>query len=162
MDEGDARAWRVAIGVTIAAWLVRLLFAARLPLFPDETYYWDWSRRLAGGYFDHPPMIAVLIRAGTTLASAFGAEPTPVMIRFFPVLAGGVAALAAALTARRIGGARAGLFAALAFAIMPLAAAGLVLATPDAPLLCFEALAVLCVVRALQSPLRSAPSLGWW
>jgi 4-amino-4-deoxy-L-arabinose transferase-like glycosyltransferase len=161
-DGGDARAWRVAIGVTIAATLVRLLFAARLPLFPDETYYWDWSRRLAGGYFDHPPMIAVLIRAGTALAGSLGAEPTALAVRVFPVLAGGVAALAAAVTARRIAGARAGMFAALAFAIMPLAAAGLVLATPDAPLLCFEALAVLFVVRALESPLRSAASLRWW
>jgi 4-amino-4-deoxy-L-arabinose transferase-like glycosyltransferase len=162
MTDGDARQWRVAVGVTIGAWLVRLLFAARLPLFPDETYYWDWSRRLSGGYFDHPPMIAVLIRAGTALASAFGAEPTPLVIRFFPVLAGAVAALAAAATARRIAGPRAGVFAALAFALMPLAAAGLVLATPDAPLLCFEALAVLSVVRALQASPRSTASLGWW
>jgi 4-amino-4-deoxy-L-arabinose transferase-like glycosyltransferase len=160
--EGDARAWRVAVGVTIAALVVRLLFAARLPLFPDETYYWDWSRRLAGGYFDHPPMIAVLIRAGTALAAAVGAGPSPFFVRFFPVLAGGVAAFAAAATARRIAGARAGLFAALAFAVMPLAAAGLVLATPDAPLLCFEALAVLSIVRALESPLRSTASLRWW
>jgi 4-amino-4-deoxy-L-arabinose transferase-like glycosyltransferase len=162
MAEGDARPWRVAVGVTIAAWLVRLLFAARLPLFPDETYYWDWSRQLAGGYFDHPPMIAVLIRAGTALAGTFGAEPAPVVIRFFPVLAGAVAAFAAAAIARRIAGPRAGLFAALAFALMPLAAAGLVLATPDAPLLCFEALAVLSMVHALQSEPRSRASFGWW
>jgi 4-amino-4-deoxy-L-arabinose transferase-like glycosyltransferase len=155
---GDARSWRAAVGVTLAAWLVRLLFAARLPLFPDETYYWDWSRRLSGGYFDHPPMIAVLIRAGTALAG----EPTALAIRFFPVLAGAVASLAAAATAGRIAGARAALFAALAFAVMPLAAAGLVLATPDAPLLCFEALAVYFVVRALQRPARSTASLGWW
>jgi 4-amino-4-deoxy-L-arabinose transferase-like glycosyltransferase len=162
MPEGDARAWRVAVGVTLAAWLVRLLFAARLPLFPDETYYWDWSRQLAGGYFDHPPMIALLIRAGTTLAGADGGEPSPLAIRFFPLVAGGVATLTAAATARRIAGARAGMLAALAFAMMPLAAAGLVLATPDAPLLCFEAVAVLCIVRALESAPRSAASLGWW
>ncbi|PYP80422.1 MAG: hypothetical protein DMD35_04765 [Gemmatimonadetes bacterium] len=160
--DDDARRWRVAVGVTLAAWLVRLLFAARLPLFPDETYYWEWSRRLAGGYFDHPPMIALLIRAGTSIASAFGGEPTPFAIRFFPVFAGAVAALAAAATARRIAGARAASFAALGFAVMPLAAAGLVLATPDAPLLCFEALAVYAVVRALQSAPRSTSSLGWW
>jgi 4-amino-4-deoxy-L-arabinose transferase-like glycosyltransferase len=159
---GDTRQWRVAVGVTLAAWLVRLLFAARLPLFPDETYYWDWSRRLSGGYFDHPPMIAVLIRAGTALVGAFGLEPAPVVIRLFPVLAGAVASLAAAAIARRIGGARAALLTAFAFAVMPLAAAGLVLATPDAPLLCFEALAVYAVVRAIQSPLRSRASLGWW
>ena len=162
VTSGDARSWRVAVGVTIAAWLVRLFFAARLPLVPDETYYWDWSRQLAGGYFDHPPMIAVLIRAGTALAGVLGGEPTPLAIRFFSVLAGAVASLAAAATARRIADDRAALFAAVAFAVMPLAAAGLVLATPDAPLLCFEALAVYAVVRALQSPVRSAASLGWW
>ena len=160
--DGDARRWRVAVGITAASLLVRLLFAARLPLFPDETYYWDWSRRLAGGYFDHPPMIAVLIRAGTALAGLLGLEPTPFVVRLFPVLAGGVAALAVSATARRIADARAALVAALAFALMPLAAAGLVLATPDAPLLAFEAVAVYAIVRALQSPVRSRASLGWW
>ena len=47
-DDGERRAWRAAVVVIVAAWLVRLAFAARLPLFPDETYYWDWSRHLAG------------------------------------------------------------------------------------------------------------------
>ena len=147
------RTWRVAVGVTIAAWLVRLLFAARLPLFPDETYYWDWSRHLAGGYFDHPPMIALLIRAGTALAALFGAEPTPVgdplLRRCSPAP---WPSLAAAATARRIGGDRAAVFAALAFALMPLAAAGLVLATPDAPLL------VLRGARRLRRGARAAVS----
>ncbi|HKP14972.1 MAG TPA: glycosyltransferase family 39 protein, partial [Gemmatimonadaceae bacterium] len=32
----------------------------------------------------------------------------------------------------------------------------------DAPLLCFEALAVYALVRALQCPPRSPASLGWW
>ena len=160
--DGDAREWRVAVGITAAALLVRLLFASRLPLFPDETYYWDWSRRLSGGYFDHPPMIAVLIRAGTALAGLLGLAPAPFVVRLFPVLAGGVAALAASATARRIAGGRAAVFAATAFAIMPLAAAGLVLATPDPPLLAFEALAVYALVRALQSPAHSRASLGWW
>jgi len=158
----DARQWRVAVGITLAALLVRLFFASRLPLFPDETYYWDWSRRLSGGYFDHPPMIAVLIRAGTALADLFGLAPTPFVVRFFPVLAGGLAALAASATARRLADARAAVFAALAFALMPLAAAGLVLATPDPPLLASQAVAVYAVVRALQSPPRSRASLGWW
>jgi len=161
-DDGEARAWRAAIVVIVAAWLVRLAFAARLPLFPDETYYWDWSRHLQGGYFDHPPMIAVLIRAGTALAALFGAAPSPVAVRFFPVLAGAVASVAAAATARRLAGGRAAMLAALSFAIMPLAAAGLVLATPDAPLLAFEAIALYAVVRALGAAPKSAPSLGWW
>jgi 4-amino-4-deoxy-L-arabinose transferase-like glycosyltransferase len=161
-DDGEERAWRSAVVIIVVSWLVRLAFAARLPLFPDETYYWDWSRRLQGGYFDHPPMIAVLIRAGTALASVFGAEPSPLWVRFFPLLAGAVAMLAAAATARRLARARAGLVAALSFAIMPLAAAGLVLATPDAPLLAFEAIALYAVVRALEASPRSGASLAWW
>src|SRR5919106_645113 len=27
-----------------------------------------WSKHLAGGYYDHPPAVAYVIRAGTTLA----------------------------------------------------------------------------------------------
>jgi len=161
-DDGEWRVWRAAVVVIVASWLVRLAFAARLPLFPDETYYWDWSRRLQGGYFDHPPMIALLIRGGTALAAVFGAPPSPLAVRWFTLLAGAVAMLAAAATARRLAGARAAMIAAVAFAIMPLAAAGLVLATPDAPLLAFEAVALYAVVRALEVPPRSGASLAWW
>ena len=52
----------------IALTLLRLVIAAVLPLIPDEAYYWIWSRHLQTGYFDHPPMVAVWIRAGTTLS----------------------------------------------------------------------------------------------
>jgi hypothetical protein len=45
----ERRLWRAAVLVTWLATLVRLLFAIWLPLFPDETYYWEWSRHLAGG-----------------------------------------------------------------------------------------------------------------
>jgi 4-amino-4-deoxy-L-arabinose transferase-like glycosyltransferase len=153
----DPRAWRVAILVTVAAALVRLFFAAWLPLFPDETYYWDWSRHLAGGYFDHPPMIALLIRAGT-----FAGGATPFAVRVFPVIAGAVASFAAVGIARRIGGDKAARSAAIVFALLPLAASGLVLATPDAPLLATNAVALYFVVRALQSPVRSRASFLWW
>lgn len=159
----DARAWRAALLVVAATTALRLVLAAVLPLFPDETYYWEWSRRLAGGFFDHPPMIALLIRAGTVLWPHDAASPPPaIAVRLFPVLAGGVATLAAVGIARRIGGGRAALVAALAFALMPLAATGLVLATPDAPLLAASACGLYAVVRALQSPIGSRRSfLGW-
>lgn len=66
-----------------ASTLLRLILGAVVPLFPDETYYWEWSRRLAGGYFDHPPMIAVLIAGGTALLG-----DTPLGVRLLPILAG--------------------------------------------------------------------------
>lgn len=36
-------------------------------LHPDEAYYWVYSRYLDWGYFDHPPMIALFIKAGYAL-----------------------------------------------------------------------------------------------
>ncbi len=158
----DTRSWRGALLVTAGALAIRLAYAALLPLFPDETYYWDWSRHLAGGYFDHPPMIALLIGGGTTLSRLLGAGPTPFAVRLLPVLAGAFASLAAIGIARRLAGDAAAWTAAIVFALMPLAATGLVLATPDAPLLAFSAAALYGVVRALQSPPRSRTSLWWW
>ena len=42
--------------------IVAILQAAFTDIFHDEAYYWLWSKHLALGYFDHPPMIA----AGTS------------------------------------------------------------------------------------------------
>ena len=51
-------------GLASAAWVaLRFWFASHRPLVPDEAYYWVWSRHLAGGYFDHPPVVAYMIRA---------------------------------------------------------------------------------------------------
>ncbi|HKN65114.1 MAG TPA: glycosyltransferase family 39 protein [Gemmatimonadaceae bacterium] len=157
-DPATARApWLVVSGVLGAGFLVRLLFAALIPLFGDEAYYWEWSRRLAAGYFDHPPGIAVLVRGGTML---FGA--VPLGVRVLPVLSGLIAALATAGIAYRLAGDRGAFRAALVITCMPLAAAGLVLATPDAPLLATVSLGAYGVVRAIQSSPGSRASLGWW
>lgn len=157
-----ATEWDLAVFVLAGAALVRLAFAALIPLFPDETYYWDWSRHLAAGYFDHPWGIAALIRGGTSLAALAGIALSPLAVRLLVILIGFLASLFGAATAQRLGGNRAGLVAALVFAVMPLAASGMVLATPDVPLLFGTAAGLYCVVRALESRLRSAASFGWW
>ncbi|OAQ40476.1 hypothetical protein A5893_05885 [Pedobacter psychrophilus] len=36
-------------------------------LHPDEAYYWVYSKFLDWGYFDHPPMVALFIKAGYSL-----------------------------------------------------------------------------------------------
>ena len=147
----------MAAGVLVAGVVVRSLFAALIPLFPDEAYYWEWSRHLAAGYFDHPPGIPLLIRGGTAL---FG--DIALGVRVLPVVAGLVAAVATTAVAARFGGRQAALRGALIITLMPLAAAGLVLATPDAPLLATTALGVYTVVRALLQEPGSRASLGWW
>src|SRR5438046_6934235 len=47
---------------------LRLIAAAWTPLTFDEAYYWMWSKHLAGGYYDHPPGVAAVIRLGTLIA----------------------------------------------------------------------------------------------
>ncbi|WP_285009090.1 ArnT family glycosyltransferase [Pedobacter faecalis] len=54
--------------VFLAIWtVVNLLQAAFVELHADEAYYWMYSRFLDWGYFDHPPMVAVFIKAGDAL-----------------------------------------------------------------------------------------------
>ena len=49
----------------LAIWgILNLLQAWLTPLNNDEAYYWMYSKHLAWGFFDHPPMIAVMIRTG--------------------------------------------------------------------------------------------------
>lgn len=141
------RAWRHALWILAASTTLRLLLGAVVPLFPDETYYWEWSRRLAGGYFDHPPMIALLIAGGTVLLG-----DTPLGVRLLPIVAGTLAGYWVVRTACHLAGTRAARFAAIVFAVLPLAAAGLVLATPDAPLLAALAWTLWAVVRAIGTP----------
>ena len=154
--------WSLALLIITVSAVVRLFFGAVIPVFPDETYYWDWSRHLAAGYFDHPPVLALLIRLGTIVLRPIGASATPLAVRIGAIGAGWVAALATAAIARRLGGNTGALRAAIIISVLPLAAAGLILATPDAPVLATTAVGLYCVVRALEFPPRSANSLRWW
>lgn len=154
---GRTSGMTVAVLIVTVAAVIRGIFATIITLPPDETYYWEWSRHLAGGFFDHPPAIAVLIRAGTTL---FGV--TPFGIRVGSVCVGWAASLLLAMLARRLAGDRAAIVAAVALCCMPLAAAGLVLATPDAPLLFAFALTLLALDHAISADPGTARATWWW
>lgn len=153
----DGAPWRHALWILAAMTAVRLFLGAVVPLFPDETYYWEWSRQLAGGYFDHPPALAVLIAGGTVLLG-----DTPLGVRLLPILAGTVGGFALIRTAFHLAGAHAARYASLVFAVIPLSAAGLVLATPDAPLLAGIAWTLYAVVRALDEAAGSVAATKWW
>ncbi len=147
------RAW----GILVAGLLIRLVLAADHPILADEAYYWTWSRALATGYYDHPPVIALLIAAGTAL---FG--DTPFGVRVLPNLLGFVTGGALILAARRLAGATAALHVALLLTLLPVAAAGFVLATPDAPLLAGVAVTWLAILRATDDATRPSARLAWW
>ena len=44
--------------------VINLLQSSFTGLLEDEAYYWVWSKNLAWGYFDHPPMVALFIWLG--------------------------------------------------------------------------------------------------
>ncbi|MCX2718221.1 ArnT family glycosyltransferase [Lentiprolixibacter aurantiacus] len=50
-----------------AVLLINLVQAHVTPLIFDESYYWHYASNMAWGYFDHPPMVAALIKAGSLL-----------------------------------------------------------------------------------------------
>ncbi len=44
--------------------VINVLQSSFTALFEDEAYYWVWSKNLAFGYFDHPPMVALWVKLG--------------------------------------------------------------------------------------------------
>ena len=156
------RYWTWTLAWIAGAIIVRALLSALVPLLPDETYYWDWSRHLQGGYFDHPSGIAFLIRLGTALAG-----DTHAGVRLGPALAA-IATHASAvvvawlLAGRGLDGAVAAMRAAILVALVPVATLGLVLATPDALLFAAVMTGLIGVERALAAPIGSQRSTMWW
>ena len=54
--------------VLLAGWLIiNIIQALFTNLHADEAYYWMYSKHLAWGYFDHPPMTAILIYLGDSI-----------------------------------------------------------------------------------------------
>ncbi|PCJ95477.1 MAG: 4-amino-4-deoxy-L-arabinose transferase [Flavobacteriaceae bacterium] len=45
-----------------AIFLLNLLQGHLTELIFDEAYYWHYAQKMAWGYFDHPPMVAVLVK----------------------------------------------------------------------------------------------------
>ncbi len=101
----------------------------------DEAYYWVYSQNLDWGYFDHPPLIALIIKCGTML---FG--QTTFGVRFFVTLSQFLflwilfKLVNIPRTTQNII-----LFFIISFSVVMLQAYGFV-ATPDVPLLLFTAL----------------------
>ena len=62
-------------------WLIlSLCQAAYTELQDDEAYYWVYSLFPAWGYFDHPPLTAIIIKGGYSIFQ------NELGIRFIPLL----------------------------------------------------------------------------
>jgi 4-amino-4-deoxy-L-arabinose transferase-like glycosyltransferase len=138
--------------VILALLALRAWLAAATPVSFDEAYYWLWSKHLAAGYYDHPPLIAFLIRAGTAVFgdSSIGVRVGAVLLSFASVWA--VWRAGAILLYDRIGA----LIAALFFVVTPMTAIEGAVATPDAPEMAAAAFLLYALARLKET------GRGWW
>ncbi|MBV8739454.1 MAG: glycosyltransferase family 39 protein [Alphaproteobacteria bacterium] len=133
--------------------MLRLALAAALPLAPDEAYYWVWSRALAPGYVDHPPMIALWIRAGT-----WAVGDTALGIRLLGPLAAALGSFLLWDAAERLlPGRSAGVIAASLLNATLAVGVGAIIVTPDSPLLLFWTLCLWAMARII-----AGGSGAWW
>src|SRR3954471_8187014 len=135
------------LGLVVVSSLLRLAWAACLGPGNDEAYHYLFTVHRDWSYFDHPPMLALVERAGLALAGGAAGALT-IRLGFIALFAGSTW-LMARLT-ERLFGARAGFLAA--FALNVTAYHGVAAATfalPDGPLLFFWLLTLDRLVVAL-------------
>ena len=124
-----------------SAWLLLALAqSVSTELIADEAYYWAYSRFPAWGYFDHPPMIAILIRSGYAI---FNNELGVRLI--CALLSTGTILITESLTEKR----NPFLFYTIVLSIAALQIIGF-LAVPDTPLLFFTSVFFYIYRRFIQ------------
>src|SRR3954462_10665756 len=132
---------------------LRLIAAAFTPITFDEAYYWMWSQNLAGGYYDHPPMVACVIRAGTMIAgdTEFGVRLVSILLAL--PMSYAIYRSAAIL----FGGARVAAPSAILLNVTMMASVGTMIVTPDAPLLVASSFVLFFLAKVLETGRG-----GWW
>jgi 4-amino-4-deoxy-L-arabinose transferase-like glycosyltransferase len=143
-ETGDVHARRCFLALWAGVALIKLLLAARLPLFVDEAFYWQEGRHLAAAYSDLPGLTAWLTRLGVAIG---GNHPLALRAPFL-VLGALLPWLVASVTRRVFahdpGGERWGWQAGSLAVLLPLSGTLGLLALPDASM----ALATLLCVDA--------------
>jgi 4-amino-4-deoxy-L-arabinose transferase-like glycosyltransferase len=134
--------------ITVAALVVlRLIAAAVTPLTFDEAYYWTWAKHLAGGYYDHPPMVAVVIRLGIMIAS-----DTEFGVRLVSILLAIPMSWAIYRAARILfDDARLAAAATIFLNATLMASVGTTIVTPDAPLMVASSFVLYCLAMVWKT-----------
>ena len=125
--------------------IINLLQSVFTGLHSDESYYWMYSENLAWGYFDHPPMAALLIHIGHLLL------PGEIGVRLILVM---MSTATLALIFNEIRETKNLFFATvfvLSFPLIHTHIAGF-LAIPDIPLLFFTMLFLILYRKFLEQP----------
>ena len=147
----NRRLWWALLLVMAGLTVARLVLAGWTELIPEEAYYWTYAQHPALGYFDHPPMVAWAVRAGTWL---FGENELGV--RFVNFVAWVLTCGLLLATGKAWFSERMALAGTLLFALLPISVGIGFLVTPDAVLILFWTLTMFAVSRAVQT------HCGWY
>jgi len=145
---GRLRDWLKALppdglmALLLGVWLVvNLLQAAFTGLADDEGYYHMFAQRLAWGYYDHPPMTALLVWLGGWIGGPLG-------VRFFFVVLQPLYFWIFWKLVRPAGATRSDVWLMfLIAAAIPLTQLYGFIAVPDVPLMMFTVVFLLCYKR---------------
>ena len=147
MSPAENRLVRNTSFLVLALVALRLIAAAWTPLTFDEAYYWMWSKHLAGGFYDHPPMVALVIRAGTLIAG-----DTEHGVRLVSILLAIPMSFAVYRTAAILfGGQRVAASSAILLNITLMTAVGTLIVTPDAPSLVAASFVLFFLAKVLET-----------
>jgi dolichol-phosphate mannosyltransferase len=144
---------RRAIAVVVLAAALRLIYAWRVELMPEEAYYWNYAQHLDIGYLDHPPMVGWLIAAGTALLG-----DTEFGVRIGALCCGALASFFSYRLTREMFDEPSGWVAVVLAQTLPFFFLTGFLMTPDAPLMAAWSGTLYFIHRALLKDHEQ----GWW
>ncbi|MGY4384514.1 4-amino-4-deoxy-L-arabinose transferase-like glycosyltransferase [Pedobacter sp. UYP24] len=125
------------------ATVIRIIAAISIDLGNDEVYYLTYARHLQWNYFDHPPMVALMIRL-TTFNLHFTNE---FFVRLGPIVLSGINTLLLFKLAGRLKNEHAGFIAALLFTASPYCSIiGGIFIMPDGPQIFFWIISIYILV----------------
>jgi hypothetical protein len=122
---------------------IKIVFAFTFAIKNDEAYYLLWAKHLAGGYYDHPPMIGWLLHLMSYVSDSI------VWLRMLAIGTGLVAVWVIYRFAVAFADEQKARFAALLFVLSPLYIL-LFLIGNDTPLLLFSSLAALLFLVSIE------------
>jgi len=129
--------------IWLFALAIKLIIGATLPFSNDEAYYWVWSHHLQLGYFDHPGMIAWLVKLGHPL-DTFG-------LRWPAIILGHMSWICWYLVFKQQLTGRRMILWALLMLLNPLLGWGTFLAIPDTPAVFFWSLCTLSFLKWIET-----------
>lgn len=139
--------------------LIKIPVILNTQLTEDEAYYWVWSKNISLSYYDHPPVVAYLIKTSTTI---FG--DNEIGVRFFAIFLSFLTGLFLILIGKELKDHETSFNIILFLSAGIIFSVGSVVITPDTPLIFFSVLSYYFLLKYYKNKnliYLSALSLGF-